>query len=71
MYKEVSFRSVSEPGRIIAPGFVLVRRRACYGSFANNGASGNDSCGRDGSLGRGGQRAGVFGQFNLRLKNSL
>jgi hypothetical protein len=25
MYKEISFRSVSKPGRITAPGFVLVR----------------------------------------------
>jgi hypothetical protein len=29
MYKELSLRSVSEPGRITAPGFLLSAQKAC------------------------------------------
>jgi hypothetical protein len=62
MYKQLSFRSVSKPGRITAPGFVLCTEERRYGSLANNGASGNDSCGKGWQLGRGGQCGGVFGR---------
>jgi hypothetical protein len=52
MYERVSFRSVSKPARIIAPGFVLcaqkfVRRRRCYGSCANDDASGERTAGEE------------------------
>jgi hypothetical protein len=57
------------PKEATTPGFVLVRRGEALGSLANNGASGNYSCGRGWQLGRGGQRGGVFGRSDLRLKN--
>ena len=40
MYKEVSFRSVSKPGRITVPGFLLSAQKEALRHCTNNDVSG-------------------------------
>jgi hypothetical protein len=60
MYKELSFRSVSKPGRITAPGFVFGVMAAALATVL----------GPDGSWGMA-IAPHVFLELNLRLKKSL
>ncbi len=63
--KDVPFRSVSKPGRIPVPGFVLSAQKAVVHSRTNNDVSGQMTPGERMA------GAGHFGGFNLRLKNCL
>lgn len=64
MYERISFKSVSRPGRITAPGFIVgaSKRKGVMAATLRR-------CGPDDSWATHGQRAGIICRFNLQLRN--
>jgi hypothetical protein len=71
MYKKVSFRSVSKPGRMIAPGFVLCGRMIGQTGVGRGSGPEGMPLRHEWKVGSTWSQTSRIYSFNLRTKNSL